>query len=581
MYPASLLRLFRIEHAFVKYGLEELILDASHYAWLKHIFLLSPTRWLNRDNRALPRGERIRLCLQELGPVFVKLGQVLSTRRDLLPDDIGNQLALLQDQVAPFDTQVARQEVETALRMKIEEAFLSFENEPLASASVAQVHGAVLPDGRNVVVKILRPNIVKTINRDVGLMYLLSDLVGNLYPDGKRLRAREVVSEYDKTIHGELDLIREAGNAETLKHNHKDIDILYVPDVHWDYCRMNVLVLERVYGIPIRNVDEMHRQGIDMKKLAEHGVRIFYTQVFKHNFFHADMHPGNIFVSDENPSYPNYIAIDFGIMGSLTEQDQHYIGENLLAFFSRDYRRVAQLHVDSGWVPVHTSVSEFEIAIRSVCDPIFQKPLSEISFGAVLVQLFNTARRFEMEVQPQLVLLQKTLLNIEGLGRQLYPELDLWATGKPFLEQWMLDRRGPKALLDRVLEQAPMIIDRLPDMPMLLHALVESQTLASQSASFSVPRGEGETTTPAVRANPINSRAYGLARQSAGLHKSERARQRALVSTVAGGSVLLACVIIGSARYVVSEGQISVLPWYLWPFALISIFMLLRGVTRS
>jgi len=252
-----------------------------------------------------------------------------------------------------------------------------------------------------------------------------------------------------------------------------------------------------------------------------------------------------------------------------------------LAFFSRDYRRVAQLHVDSGWVPVHTSVSEFEIAIRSVCDPIFQKPLSEISFGAVLVQLFNTARRFEMEVQPQLVLLQKTLLNIEGLGRQLYPDLDLWATGKPFLEQWMLDRRGPKALFDRVLEQAPLIIDRLPDMPMLLHALVESQTMASQSASFSVPRGDGETTTPAVRANPINSRAYGLARQSAGLHKSERARQRALVSTVAGGSMLLACVIIGSARYVVSEGEISTLPWYLWPFALISIFMLLRGVMRS
>ena len=344
-FPASLLRLWRIEHVFVKYGLEELILDASNHAWLKHLFIISPTRWLCREQRQLPRGARIRLALQELGPVFVKLGQVLSTRRDLLPDDIGDELALLQDQVEPFASDVAIDEIETALQMSLEEAFQSFESEPLASASVAQVHGAVLPDGRNVVVKVLRPDIKKIIDRDVRLMYLLSRLVGSLYPDGKRLRATEVVSEYDKTIHGELDLLREAGNAQTLKYNHEDIDILYVPEVHWEYCRLNVLVLERVYGIPIRNIDEMHRQGIDMKKLAEHGVEIFYTQVFRHNFFHADMHPGNIFVSGENPAYPNYIAIDFGIMGSLTEQDQHYIGENLLAFFSRDYRRVAQLHV--------------------------------------------------------------------------------------------------------------------------------------------------------------------------------------------------------------------------------------------
>lgn len=580
LFPASLLRLIRIEHVFVKYGLEELILDASSHAWLKHLFIVSPTRWLCREQRQLPRGKRIRLALQELGPVFVKLGQVLSTRRDLLPDDIGVELALLQDQVEPFDSDIAISEIETALQMSVGQAFQSFEVEPLASASVAQVHGAVLLDGREVVVKVLRPNIKRTIDRDVGLMYLLSRLVGSLYPDGKRLRATEVVSEYDKTIHGELDLLREAGNAQTLKFNHEDIDILYVPEVHWEYCRINVLVLERVFGIPIRDIDEMHRQGIDMKKLAEHGVEIFYTQVFRHNFFHADMHPGNIFVSGQNPSYPNYIAIDFGIMGSLTEQDQHYIGENLLAFFSRDYRRVAQLHVDSGWVPPHTSVSEFEIAIRSVCDPIFQKPLSEISFGAVLVQLFNTARRFEMEVQPQLVLLQKTLLNIEGLGRQLYPELDLWATGKPFLKRWMLDRRGPKALAQRLIDQAPLIIDRLPDMPMLLHAFVEAQTTASQNASFMTPRGDGETTTPAVRSNPINSRAMALARQS-GQHARRDSGQRRLGLVITSSSLLLCCVMIGSVRYLVSDGAGVILPWYLWPVAIASMLILFRSVVRN
>ncbi len=576
-FPSSLLRLLRIEHVFVKYGLEELILDASNHAWLKHLFIVSPTRWLYREQRQLPRGQRIRLALQELGPVFVKLGQILSTRRDLLPHDIGDELALLQDQVKPFASDIAINEVEDALQMPLTEAFQSFEPEPLASASVAQVHGAVLPDGRNVVVKVLRPDIKKTIDRDVRLMYLLSRLVGSLYPDGKRLRATEVVSEYDKTIHGELDLLREAGNAQTLKYNHEDIDILYVPEVHWEYCRLNVLVLERVYGIPIRDVDEMHRQGINMKKLAEHGVEIFYTQVFRHNFFHADMHPGNIFVSGENPAYPNYIAIDFGIMGSLTEQDQHYIGENLLAFFSRDYRRVAQLHVDSGWVPPHTSVSEFEIAIRAVCDPIFQKPLSEISFGAVLVQLFNTARRFEMEVQPQLVLLQKTLLNIEGLGRQLYPELDLWATGKPFLQRWMLDRRGPKALVDRFIAQAPLIIDRLPDMPMLLHAFVEAQTTAAHQSSFNAQRGDGETTTPAVRSNPINSRALALAHQS----RQHRARHTGLGLSITGSLLLLCCVMIGSVRYLVSDGGASLLPWYLWPVALFSLLILLRGIARN
>lgn len=573
--PASLLRLIKIERVFVKYGIENLIFEATGRDWLNNIFLLSPTRWLSSETRALPRGERIRLALEELGPVFVKLGQILSTRRDLLPPDIGDELARLQDQVQPFDSDVARNEIETALQGSIEETFGSFEDQPLASASVAQVHGATLPDGTNVVVKVLRPGIAGIIHRDVGLMYILSSLVGTLMPDGKRLRAREVVSEYDRTIHNELDLIREGGNADTLKHNHQDIDKLYVPEVYWDYTRQNVLVLERVYGIPIRNIDEMHEAGINMKKLAEHGVEIFYTQVFHHNFFHADMHPGNIFVSGQNPDYPNYIAIDFGIMGSLTEQDQHYIGENLLAFFTRDYRRVAQLHVDSGWVPADTSVTEFELAIRSVCDPIFQKPLSEISFGAVLVQLFNTARRFEMVVQPQLVLLQKTLLNIEGLGRQLYPELDLWATGKPFLKKWAIQRRGPEALIKRFLHQAPMIIDRLPEMPMMLHAMVEAQTLAAQSELSRSPAPRGETSTPHIRMNPANARAQMLATQSRSAEASH-----GLSLSVVGGTLFLAMIIIGAARYIVNAGD-DILPWYLWPVVLVSLILMLKGVRRN
>jgi len=574
--PTSLLRLFRIEHVFVKYGLESLILKAAGRESLNHLFLLSPTRWLNRENRALPRGERIRLALEELGPVFVKLGQVLSTRRDLLPDDIGDELTYLQDRVPAFDSAIARREIEEALKAPIAETFAGFEDTPLASASVAQVHGACLPDGTNVVVKVLRPGIARTIKRDVALMYVLSDLVGALWPDGERFRAREVVSEYDKTIHGELDLIREGGNADTLRYNHRDIDKLYVPQVYWDYTRVNVLVLERVYGIPIREIDQMHEAGIDMKKLAEHGVEIFYTQVFRHNFFHADMHPGNIFVSGENPSYPNYIAIDFGIMGSLTEQDQHYIGENLLAFFTRDYRRVAQLHVDSGWVPADTSVTEFEIAIRAVCDPIFEKPLSEISFGAVLVQLFNTARRFEMEVQPQLVLLQKTLLNIEGLGRQLYPDLDLWATGKPFLKQWVIDRRGPQALLKRFMDQAPLIIDRLPEMPMLLHAFVEAQTEAAQSQTAKAPSFFGETATPEIRSNPVNARARMLAKYGQGQHK----RRSGLAMTIVGATLLLSVALVGTARYVVHAGDAG-LPWYLWPVLLVSVLLMLTGIRRQ
>ncbi|MCL4146864.1 UNVERIFIED_CONTAM: hypothetical protein GTU68_026411 [Idotea baltica] len=405
----------------VKYGLDSLFLKGTRVDWLRHVFVLSPTRWLSKETRELPRGERIRLALEELGPVFIKLGQMLSTRRDLLPDDIGDQLALLQDQVPPFSDALARETIEVALGDSVENVFAEFETSPMASASVAQVHGAVLKDGSSVVVKVLRPGIDEMIDRDVALMYMLADMASMTLPDAKRLRPRDVVVEYDHTIHNELNLINEASNGVVFRNNFKDSDLLYVPEIHWDYTRKNVLVLERISGIPIRDVEAMRAIDMDMHKLAEHAVEIFYTQLFSHNFFHADMHPGNIFVSPDNPAYPQFITIDFGIVGSLTDEDLTYLGENMLAFFQSDFRRVAQLHVDSGWVPPDTRVSDFEAAIRSVCGPIFEKPLAEISFGTVLLQLFQTARRFEMEVQPQLVLLQKTLLNIEGLWQNLIP----------------------------------------------------------------------------------------------------------------------------------------------------------------
>ncbi len=536
-------RLFTIERVMVKYGLDSLFLEGTRADLFRHVFLLSPTRWLSKETRSLPRGERIRLALEELGPVFVKLGQMLSTRRDLLPDDIGDQLALLQDQVPPFSDSLARETIELALGDSVENIFSEFESSPIASASVAQVHGAVLKDGSNVVIKVLRPGIEKMIDRDVALMYMLADMVALTLPDAKRLRPRDVVVEYDHTIHNELNLINEASNGVVFKNNFKDSDILYVPEIHWDYTRRNVLVLERISGIPIRDIDAMNAIGMDMKKLAEHAVEIFYTQLFSHNFFHADMHPGNIFVSEENPAYPKFISIDFGIVGTLTDEDLTYLGENMLAFFRSDFRRVAQLHVDSGWVPPDTRVSDFEAAIRSVCGPIFEKPLAEISFGNVLLQLFQTARRFEMEVQPQLVLLQKTLLNIEGLGRQLYPELDLWATGKPYLEAWVTERRGPKAIAKRFIEQAPMVLDAMPYMPMLVHDYLQSNKQP-------------------IAANKKKSRL------------NNDTSSKLLRFSIAGAAALICASLLGGAYVVQGVG----IPWWCWLIALVGILALFRGL---
>ena len=484
-------RFFQIQQVMVKYGLESLILSASRYPSLEKLFYVFPSRWGNESLRAKPRGERIRLALEELGPIFVKFGQILSTRRDLLPDDIGDELAKLQDRVPAFSADLARRQIESSLKEDPDTVFAEFQSEPMASASIAQVHKARLHSGEDVVVKILRPGIRRRIARDLQLLYMFAHAVQKLGGvDGNRLKPVEVVGEFEKTIYDELDLQREAANATELRRNFADSEILYVPQVYWDYTRINVMVIERIHGVSVREIDHLKASGTNMKTLAERGVEIFFTQVFRDNFFHADMHPGNIFVNADNPDNPTYIAVDFGIVGSLTEFDRNYLAENFLAFFKRDYRRVAQLHIDSGWVPPDTRVEDFESSIRTVCEPIFEKPLDEISFGQVLLRLFQTARRFNMEVQPQLVLLQKTLLNIEGMGRQIYPQLDLWQTAKPYLENWVKDQRGPSVFIQKVMEQAPSWLQHAPEMPMLMYHLLNqfSEPPSSQVKPLERPK---------------------------------------------------------------------------------------------
>jgi ubiquinone biosynthesis protein len=466
-----LLRLLTIQRTLVRHGLDQIV-SSTH--------LFRPLRIVNRllsfdTRRKGPLGRRIRLALEELGPLFVKFGQAISVRRDLLPPEIADELAMLQDRVPPFPSDIAIAAIEQALGRKIEDCFGSFDAEPLAAASVAQVHSATLKDGSRVVVKVLRPDIRKRIDADIDVLHAVARLAERYWPPSKRLRPVAVVDEFEKTLGSEIDLMREGANASQLRRNFADSDLLYVPEVHWDLCRRNVLTLERIEGIPISDKAALTAAGTDIERLARNGVEIFFTQVFRHNFFHADMHPGNIFVDVTNPDRPKYVAVDFGIMGTLTPEDQRYLAGNFLAFFQRDYRRIAKLHVDSGWVPAHTRVDELESAVRAVCEPIFDKPLKEISFGLVLVRLFETARRFEMEVQPQLVLLQKTLLAIEGLGRQLYPELDLWTTAKPILEDWMRERSSPISHIKRLADDWPDISEDLIALPGLLHSFVRER----------------------------------------------------------------------------------------------------------
>ena len=460
-------RLFRITWVICKYRLDEFLEQVRLPLPLRVLLLFAPWHLFPRHN--LGRGVRLRLALEELGPVFIKFGQILSTRRDLLPDDMAEALRDLQDRVPSFPGSQARQIIEEDLGKPVEHSFRSFDEAPLASASVAQVHAAELPTGQKVVVKVIRPGIERIIHQDIALMYFMARTLQRHWSDGRRLRPVEVVADYEQTIFDELDLQREAANASQLRRNFAGSDLIYVPEVFWGKVTRRVLVMERIYGIPVADLPALRNAGADLKILAEKGVEIFFTQVFRDSFFHADMHPGNIFVDASNPADPKYIAIDFGIMGTLTPGDQTYLARNLLAFFNRDYRQVAELHIQSGWVPAATRVNEFEAAIRTVCEPIFERPLREISFGQFLLRLFQVARRFNMEVQPQLVLLQKTLLNVEGLGRQLYPELDLWRTAHPFLEDWMRRRLGPPGIFKTLQDQLPDWLEQTPEMPQLLH----------------------------------------------------------------------------------------------------------------
>jgi len=476
-----ILRFYQINKVMLQHGLDELIPSKwlPWYAKLGRVGFF----WLRNKHPDKSQGTRVRLALQTLGPVFIKFGQMLSTRKDLLPLDVASELAILQDQVEPFDPELAKQIIRDAFGLTdINDLFSEFETTPLASASVAQVHAATLKDGnQDVIVKVIRPNIKQTIQSDIALMRTAAGALQKLLPDGKRLRPIEVVEEYERTIIDELDLTHEAANGIQFKRNFENSTALYVPTIYSDYSHKNVMVMERIYGTPISDVKQLIARNTNMKRLAERGVEVFFTQVFRDSFFHADMHPGNIFVSTVNPNNPQYITIDFGIVGTLNSEDKRYLAENFIAFFNRNYRKVAELHVDSGWVPADTDIDDFEASIRKVCEPIFQKPLAEIEFSNVLLQLFNTARRFNMVIQPQLVLLQKTLLYIEGLGRQLYPQLDLWKTAKPFLENWMKEQIGPKAMYQKISTNLPYWSEKLPEIPDLVYdTLKKIKTLPEQ-----------------------------------------------------------------------------------------------------
>ena len=472
-------RIFRgifIVWTVLRFGLDELVLASFEKPWIK---LLKRIVSVGRNLRA-PRGERLREALESLGPIFVKFGQVMSTRRDLLPPDIADELARLQDRVPPFESALAVAMIEKSFGRPLDKIFASFDHKPIASASIAQVHFAVLPNGREVAVKVLRPNMLPAIEKDLALMHMMAGWVESASKDGKRLKPREVVAEFDKYLHDELDLLREAASAAQLRRNMVGLDLVMIPEMIWDYCMPDVMVMERMKGVPIGQTQRLRDAGVDMKKLARDGVTIFFTQVFRDGFFHGDMHPGNIQVSLEPATFGRFISLDFGIVGTLTEVDKEYLAQNFSAFFRRDYKRVAELHIESGWVPATTRVDELESAIRACCEPYFDRPLKDISLGLVLMRLFQTSRRFHVEIQPQLVLLQKTLLNIEGLGRELDPDLDLWSTAKPFLEKWMIEQVGPEKLLAQFKAEAPSYAKLLPALPRLLSDYLKRQPDVNQ-----------------------------------------------------------------------------------------------------
>ncbi len=469
--PRQFVRVVHILRVLLRFGLDEFAQGTrlARPLRLLRLALLAP----RPADAGRPRGERVREALQALGPIFVKFGQTLSTRRDMLPRDVADELARLQDKVPPFSSTEAVDALEKIYGRPLADVFDRFDEEPLAAASIAQIHSARLPGGEEVVVKLLRPGVEQQIRRDLDVMYAVARLLIRLSPEYRRFRPVEVVAEYEKVIIDELDMMREAAAAAQLRRNFESSNLLYIPEIYWDYCRTGALVTEHIHGVPVSDVQALDARGVDLERLAARGVEIFFTQVFRHNFFHADMHPGNIFVDVTDPEDPRYIAVDFGIVGSLDPRDQQYLAENFLAFFRRDYERVARLHVNSGWVPRDTRLDEVESAFRTVCEPIFNRPLSQISFGQFLVRLFSVARRFGMEVQPQLILLQKTLINIEGLGRQLYPDLDLWKTAHPILEEWVEQRVSGRAVISRLREQLPEVGETLQEFPHVVHGLLQ------------------------------------------------------------------------------------------------------------
>lgn len=463
-------RLSSIGLTLARYRLDEILTDLPPLKFARLVRLLP---WGRKAVRDLPRGARLRLALQELGPIYVKFGQILSTRRDLLPGDIADELAGLQDDVPPFDSAQARAIIERELKSTVDELFAEFEDVPLASASIAQVHGARLKSGEAVVVKVVRPGIARQIGSDLELLKSLARLVRRYHPEGDRIRPDDIVAEFERVIYGELDMQSEAANASLIRRNFEDSHELYIPAIHWDYTASKVLVMERVSGIPVRDIDELKRRGVDLEKLARRGIRIFYTQVFRDNLFHADMHPGNILVDASNPDDPTFISLDFGIVGSLTPKDLYYIGENFLAIFNREYRRVAELHVEAGWVPADTRIDQLEAAARTVCEPAFTRPLEEVSFAELVIKLFTVARKFKLTLQPQLIMLQKTLLNIEGMGRDLYPKINIWEVAKPELEGIYAERYGLPRTAERIRRQLPSMLARSPELPTLVYEFLK------------------------------------------------------------------------------------------------------------
>ncbi|PID33930.1 MAG: ubiquinone biosynthesis regulatory protein kinase UbiB [Thiotrichales bacterium] len=547
---SQLYRLFIINRVLIRHNLDELIYAIPAFRPLGFFYHLSPWNWKKQDRA--PRGERIRKALEDLGPVFVKFGQVLSTRRDMLPDDLADELAKLQDNVPPFSGEEARKIIEKSLGKPISELFKDFDETPLASASIAQVHTATLHNGKEVIAKVVRPGIEKTIRHDIDLMLFIAKMIKRFSEIGKRLRPVEVVQDYEKVIFDELDLGREAANASQLRRNHSNNKDLYVPEVYWDYCTENVMVMERIYGVPSGDIKQLQENGVDMKVLSERAVDIFFTQALTHNFFHADMHPGNIFIDISNPKDPTFIGVDFGIMGTLEAQDQRYLAENLHAFFNRDYKRVAEAHIESGWVPEGTKANEFEAAIRTVCEPIFQLPIKDISYGKLLLRLFQTARRFNMEVQPQLVLLQKTLLNIEGMGRELYPDLDLWVTAKPFIQRWMDEQSGFRSLFNGAKDNLPKFIEQLPHMPVMVNELIR-QIHEKQNSS--------ETEVAQIQALR---------------EEIKKANQRTTLS-ISGGVLVVSAVMSSSPLLLISSPTSPIS----WSLGLLGVGLLIFGLIKK